>query len=361
MEMESWLAEMLAYLSPASGHDLKIEAALRLKDRHIPQRLYRYRAPGKQELERLATGTVWLTSPSHFNDPFDCGVTFDSADMLRAMVQRDFDSALAPLRSGLTDTEYAALQCAEDPLFAAAELLARRDAALAGAGGADQVLRALREAVERHATAMVRRFSAAMRQDLRICCFSSVADSLLMWGLYADKHRGFCVEYAFDRVPARELQRLALYPVVYDDKLFDSTPYLQQAAHSPTDFNNIHFLLASTRKATAWAYEHEWRYVFTPGLLPEGPWRAPKASRVLLGALMDPRFEDELRHVAAMQAIDVVKMELSHKEFRVLEAKPASDAAVSEMAKGLIPPPVAAQVNTAIGQPPDLAADPTGP
>src|SRR3546814_10781815 len=36
----------------------------------------------------------------------------------------------------------------------------------------------------------------AMRQEMRISCFSSEADNLLMWSHYGDGLRGFCI--AFD-------------------------------------------------------------------------------------------------------------------------------------------------------------------
>jgi len=91
-------------------------------------------------------------------------------------------------------------------------------------------------------------------ENFRICCFSSVPDDLLMWGHYADCHRGFCLEFT----PANDDQfRNRCFPVEYQEHYPDLL-----TSYSEFQCQNEHpFTKLFTTKSKHWEYEHEWRMV----------------------------------------------------------------------------------------------------
>jgi len=55
--------------------------------------------------------------------------------------------------------------------------------------------------------------------------------------------------------------------VIYREEMFDATPYYLAAKEDLTSFNNLHPMLQALYKAPEWAYEQEWRLVFSGGII----------------------------------------------------------------------------------------------
>lgn len=93
---------------------------------------------------------------------------------------------------------------------------------------------------------------AYLQNIFKVSCFSETQCSNLMWGHYANKHTGFCIEYDVEKLPSN-LQ--LLLPVVYSDTPFNASPIL--------DMRNITDKYASLCpmlfKSRDWSYEREWR------------------------------------------------------------------------------------------------------
>lgn len=81
-----------------------------------------------------------------------------------------------------------------------------------------------------------------------VCCFSEVYDDRLMWGHYADCHRGFCLEFDTTQDPIRLARQV---------KYSDEFPRLQIQDLAAGSAESIFDLLLT--KATCWQYENEWR------------------------------------------------------------------------------------------------------
>ena len=62
------------------------------------------------------------------------------------------------------------------------------------------------------------------RKITKICSFSAVNDSILMWGHYAQDHKGFCVEYDLEKLEPDHPLRRTLYPVIYSPQLYWKCP-----------------------------------------------------------------------------------------------------------------------------------------
>lgn len=91
-----------------------------------------------------------------------------------------------------------------------------------------------------------------LRDMFRISCFSTTPYANLMWGHYADKHSGFCIEYDVSLLP-QEMQ--LILPVVYVDKPYDASKILYMRGIT----DHYARLCPSLFKSIDWKYEKEWR------------------------------------------------------------------------------------------------------
>src|SRR5215469_9264000 len=65
----------------------------------------------------------------------------------------------------------------------------------------------------------------AVRTIMKVCSFSAVNDSILMWSHYGRNHQGFCVEYDLSKFDPQDAFLKNLYPVIYSYQLVDLTPW----------------------------------------------------------------------------------------------------------------------------------------
>ena len=89
-------------------------------------------------------------------------------------------------------------------------------------------------------------------RKLRICCFTKEIDNLLFWAHYADKHKGFCLEYAATSFPISIAKKV---------KYSDSRP--EVSFPSPRDERAFQPALI---KSSDWGYEDEYRITNVPGV-----------------------------------------------------------------------------------------------
>ena len=89
-------------------------------------------------------------------------------------------------------------------------------------------------------------------RKLRICCFTKEINNLLFWAHYADKHKGFCLEYAATSFPINIAKKV---------KYSDSRP--EVSFPSPRDERAFQPALI---KSSDWDYEDEYRLTNVPGV-----------------------------------------------------------------------------------------------
>lgn len=91
-----------------------------------------------------------------------------------------------------------------------------------------------------------------------LSCFSKHKDSILMWGHYADSHKGICVEFDKDYSIFQHLMRVDYF----------NEPYKIQVSN-PTQVNETYFtdigMRLITSKYIGWAYEGEYRFIGNVG------------------------------------------------------------------------------------------------
>ena len=119
------------------------------------------------------------------------------------------------------------------------------------------------EAVSRAIANEYQKYSEYLKEVFRITCFTTTPYSQLMWGgSYADQHRGFCVEYTvLPQEKAYQDIYYNIFPVVYCKVRPDVTKRIVDAKDKiPTDnlLWDIYFH-GVLRKSIDWAYQYEWR------------------------------------------------------------------------------------------------------
>ncbi len=125
------------------------------------------------------------------------------------------------------------------------------------------------EAVSRAIANEYQKYSEYLKEVFRITCFTTTPYSQLMWGgSYADQHRGFCVEYTvLPQEKAYQDIYYNIFPVVYCKVRPDVTKRIVDAKDKiPTDnlLWDIYFH-GVLRKSIDWAYQYEWRLLLPLG------------------------------------------------------------------------------------------------
>lgn len=91
--------------------------------------------------------------------------------------------------------------------------------------------------------------SQNVQSSIFIFCFSEKCDSLLMWGHYADEHKGICIGYNLKNL----IENYDCLPVIYNKQM----PQIKDI-----DFNSPETLYECIlTKSVDWKYEYEWRII----------------------------------------------------------------------------------------------------
>ncbi|MEO6851838.1 MAG: DUF2971 domain-containing protein [Mucilaginibacter sp.] len=162
----------------------------------------------------LKTNTFKFTDPVEFNDPFDC-----NEKMIEVVISPQIEKQLL-LEAG-------------DKHGVPRRQIRKQFSKL---GDSSQYQSALKQ----------------KKKDFKVSCSSEIADDVLMWSHYADKHKGICVGFDLNLI----CPDYVLYPVNYINEVqkidgMANTPYV--------------FYYWVTFKAHRWSYEREIRAVSKNG------------------------------------------------------------------------------------------------
>lgn len=177
---------------------------------YFPKRLYKYGNFNSNYWEKtIFKGEIYLAMSKSFNDPFDCLPHFDLDKLFNSS---KFRKIVLSQKPHIHESDFFNL----DRSYIKQKIL------------------------------------QGLREDFRATCFSEIWDSILMWGHYADCHKGFCIEYDTSELSA--IKKTKFFPVLYNKEQFDITHDLIN--NSP----NVG-LISIVGKAKEWEYEKEWRMI----------------------------------------------------------------------------------------------------
>lgn len=171
----------------------------------------------------LSTMQIYCSSPSSFNDPWDCKPHFNS-------------DVLADPAENERHVQWAVELCSRNTSMSEADLERMRVTLLTNRAKATELLNQMTASV-----------ASAINARYRVYCLCPDVGNLLMWAHYADDHRGICFEFDLRNevlCGALRCEYLREFPLM---KVYESS---EEA--------NLLILLA---KGDAWAYEQEYRLI----------------------------------------------------------------------------------------------------
>ena len=248
------------------------------KNQYLPKYLAKYRAPTAQALESFKNDTMWFDFPVNYNDPYDCSITISGRIIDEAISQRISNIGIFDDDTPIPDESQFHL---------------------------DNFFR----------SGIINNINTFVQKSCLISCFSTNWSSMLMWSHYGSSHKGFCTLYDISQLDAGNMIRKNLYPVIYSDKKFDISYYLDDLL-TP----KYPFIASLCWKNVAWSYEDEYRIILPNSS--SGPHLIDfiKPSAIFLGAKMDKGYEDTITNIALDRKIKVYNMECSSQKFE-LEAR----------------------------------------
>jgi len=188
------------------------------------KQLYHYQPAKLDWLQQtISENTVHCPSPQDFNDPWDCQPCFDDSVVddpaERARLIEYLDGAYRRQFPGKPEDEYRQRM---QQVSSDANLLRSMIRQLSDIGN-------------------------AIGEQYRVYCLSTLPDSILMWGLYAEKHRGLCLGFSTENE-----QFGSAYKVEY----CDAYPKLNYA-----DNDDEVIILPMITKSSLWSRECEFRVI----------------------------------------------------------------------------------------------------
>ncbi|MDT3367539.1 MAG: DUF2971 domain-containing protein [Bacteroidota bacterium] len=300
---------------------------------NIPSKLYKYRGANKYAVNNLRNDEIVCSKPIDFNDPFDSLLYFDingieqviednsrnHAGILyqwKLLKKRVSDSNI-PLES-LDDKTRKIVLSSEDDIknyFHSVEF--------------QQNLQELKKDCRDALSSMV----TSLQQHAYIGCFSEINDCPLMWGHYADSHKGFCLEYDLSNNPFYRENfnsnadcHKHLYPVLYSRERYCAEEFALQQANRIMGGNLplsdiLFWFKAYTNKAINWEYEKEWRIIIIPQNIEdttkERYFLPLKPTAIYYGLRFEEQPEDirlTIRELAKSKGLRQYKMELKEDD-----------------------------------------------
>lgn len=188
----------------------------------IPKSLFKYQPFSSRTISNLQEQSIYFSSPSDFNDPYDCAISTE-------------------IGGTLTETEV-------DELFQAF----KRDVNPDPQTLKDFQQKSHEECCEimiGQAKKTLEEFRHRFLHESGVACFSETNDNMLMWSHYANGGRGICLEFDTDFHPFSTARIINYEPKI---------PVIQARPLLIGDDIDQYIDLFCI-KSDHWAYEREWR------------------------------------------------------------------------------------------------------
>ena len=257
----------------------------------LPQKLFRFYSPTEENILDIRNRRIWLSSPTAFNDPFECSVGFNVDEYIKSFIikfalkeQKGYHSVPTSI---FTKEDLCQIydSYTKDPIKSISK---KKSFSLC----LMQILQTKDTSFQNHITHVIsKRVNAAINfidnirlNNYRIACFSAdwnfwkILDNLLLWAHYTRSHQGFCVEYDISNLQNgnnKYIQNdslynqiiLGLFPVYYNNKRIQmSKTIIEKHYLDKIDCNDKKSiqrirLRSLISKSINWNYEKEWRLI----------------------------------------------------------------------------------------------------
>ena len=291
-------------------------------------------------LEALKNNTVYLSSPTNFDDPYDCNIYLDHMDFLLQRIRYYANLCGVTVKDGQQYEEIAEkfakriyehlsfgnpieslCSLSNDLLVKAHQeyfLLALKVELTSPYANGDSYYKAINHVINREFSEIQ---EAANR--FRISCFTENPYSMLMWSHYARGHQGFCIEY---ETPDYSDENADLYhnlfPVIYTDTRSDLTKMSLnwKSTGRPTneelwDFYKYGLL----SKSLDWKYQREWRLISYDDCITDSNYNCKffKIKKVYLGNKMQSDDRKEIITICKNKGIPYSGVTIAPERFEM--------------------------------------------
>ncbi|MDD4680434.1 MAG: DUF2971 domain-containing protein [Clostridia bacterium] len=251
-----------------------------IKDKHIPNRLYRYRKFNVHSLDEIKNQHIKVVSPKTFNDLLDTRAKVDFRVMFQGDNPKIKDSYKKHMGNHMTQEKLDELLSGDDWY----DKILREASTQAAKAHNDAKLspgyieNALKTVVDKQIIEINEVAGEMWQSIVHCCCFSETKDNNAMWSHYAQNSTGFCIEYDMTKFTHRDFQRRFMYLVIYTDELPDATETIRN--RQPQTKTSFLATWVSVHKKTEWSYEKEWRLIFQGWYKQDTYIRFPAASAI---------------------------------------------------------------------------------
>ncbi len=293
--------------------DENYDKALELKRTNIPKKLYRYRSidsDEKMEFTKgeIITGEIYFADIKTFNDPFDSSSLLSnsvSSSYLNTPIIKDRWSI--SLKDHFSEQEFKKVFESENWYNKILELVAYKEQRSIGINK-DDLKNANEYTLMKKLEGLNKHYNSIFHKRFRIACFTESNANLPMWAHYANQHRGICLEYDLDNIDSIcNINRL--FPVYYVEKLQDIVMF-NSNSHNLVPILVWYYIIM--HKLSDWSYEKEWRLIHNiDGLYINNKSFFNIPSKIYLGYSIDEKKEKEIREIAKLCKIPVVKMNIT--------------------------------------------------
>lgn len=252
-----------------------------------PKKIYKY-FPNKENpdsnysIQALENNTVHLSSPSEFDDVYDSDIHIDYSVFERNRLTEYCRRCGIAVSNEISTNEIVkmfmqaisislSLHHNYENIFTKSpeSEMERLDSirfckSLIGVKNTDDLRKAVSLVLQEEYSAYIKQ----LKETFRIACFTTNPLSQLMWVMYADCHRGFCLEYTvFPELEKYKEIFFNLYPLIYAKKRSDMSVFfsnLKSKEFTEEAVGNIYYH-GALRKSWEWAFQNEWRLLMPPG------------------------------------------------------------------------------------------------
>lgn len=316
---------------------------------NLPKKLFRYRPSNPYSLDALQKDEIWGSTVTEDNDPYEY-IPCYNLEKIDALIQREFDVDV--IKKHILDIKSGFISPQLKTMFDDAHVkqLVQRVQEVADDAPMINNLHLLKpifmQFLQQRFSNIISEFFhdvAVAEQQYNVACFSEDNTSSLMWGHYADGHKGFCLEYDFTEILAdcaqscnevrscnKFLLGLPIAPICYSENRFDATDgVLSIIQHELTreakiDMKNyfsdmLLIVKCLLTKSNDWKYEKEWRLFnqYPNDIKAHRPILKLKPKAIYLGCFIKQDDKDELLSIAKEKEIPCYKVipQYSSSEF----------------------------------------------
>lgn len=220
------------------------EEAFPLRELNFPKSCYKYRRLNQTTINTLIEGYVWLSTIADLNDPFECSLQFDYLECSRLFYSDKKFHQIFSEKFGkpLTKDEIRIIVESSNPNKAYHDICKSKNIIL-------------NMSIEKQQEVIEKRWSEIIEETnhyIKVCSFSEINNSLLLWSHYANDHKGICIEYDIVNEPSEV--RAFLLPIIYSDTVYKVGLF--------EELTSLRKIGSTLIKAKDWEYENEWRLAF---------------------------------------------------------------------------------------------------